>query len=56
MNIQKLKKEELKAIQGGASFAYRVGQVIYIAFKSVTPASYSEAITEAVVNEMYLND
>ncbi len=52
MKIQELSKRELKYINGGASFAYRVGQLIRFAFKSQTPAGQAEFIAEVIVNEV----
>ncbi len=52
MKIQELSKRELKYINGGASFAYRVGQLIRFAFKATSPAGYTEFITEVIVNEV----
>lgn len=56
MKSKNLSKKELKKINGGASFAYRVGQIIRGSFMSITPAGYAQFVAEAVVNEMYLND
>ena len=56
MKLYNVSEKVLKKINGGASFAYRIGQIIRFALKSTTPVGYTEFIVETVVNEMYLNE
>ncbi len=55
--MKELKFEELKNIEGGASFAYRVGQLLRGVFMSAgNPGGYCNFIMGCVINEEAANN
>ena len=54
--MKELKFEELKNVEGGASFAYRIGQLLRGVFMSAgNPEGYCNFIMDCLINEEAAN-